>query len=35
MRAIPGIIITGLFWSFNPTVVVGTDTGVEVVGPAL
>jgi ribose 5-phosphate isomerase A len=35
MRAIPGVIITGLFWSFNPTVVVGTDSGVEVVGPAL
>ena len=35
MRAIPGVIITGLFWSFDPTVVVGTDSGVEVVGPAL
>jgi ribose 5-phosphate isomerase len=35
MRAIPGVIITGLFCSFNPTVVVGTDDGVEVLGPAL
>ncbi len=35
MRAIPGVIITGLFWSFDPTVVVGTDTGVEVLGPPL
>jgi ribose 5-phosphate isomerase A len=35
MRDIPGVIITGLFWSFNPTVVVGTDVGVEVLGPPL
>ena len=35
MRAIPGVIVTGLFWSFDPTVVVGTDSGVEVLGPPL
>lgn len=35
LRAIPGVIVTGLFWSFEPTVVVGTATGVEVLGPPL
>jgi ribose 5-phosphate isomerase A len=35
MREIPGVMITGLFWSFNPTVVVGTDDGIEVLGPPL
>ena len=35
MRAIPGVIITGLFWSFDATVVVGTQRGTEVLGPPL
>lgn len=35
MRAIPGIMVTGLFWSFDATVVVGTSSGVEVLGPPI
>ena len=35
MRAIPGVIITGLFWSFDATVVVGTQGGTEILGPPL
>jgi ribose 5-phosphate isomerase A len=35
MRDIPGIVITGLFWSFNPTIVVGTDEGIEILGPPI
>jgi ribose 5-phosphate isomerase A len=35
MRAIPGVIITGLFWSFDATVVVGSQGGTEVLGPPL
>lgn len=35
MRAIPGVIITGLFWSFDATVVVGIQGGTEILGPPL
>ncbi|MBI3972283.1 MAG: ribose-5-phosphate isomerase RpiA [Chloroflexi bacterium] len=33
LRAIPGILETGLFWSFDATVVVGEPTGVRTWGP--
>ncbi|MGH2355115.1 MAG: ribose 5-phosphate isomerase A [Chloroflexota bacterium] len=32
LRSIPGVLETGLFWSFNPTVFVGDESGVRTLG---
>jgi ribose 5-phosphate isomerase A len=33
LRAIPGVLETGLFWSFRPTVFVGQPSGVRILTP--
>lgn len=33
LRSIPGLLETGLFWRYDPTIIAGTSQGVRIIGP--